>query len=75
MDGNETNNNYLCCFCDMVIVPSHGSPMEIDMLINFDKPKNKQDNQSFYCHMECFKKELHPKLKIHFHLDSFINEE
>ncbi|HSC24759.1 MAG TPA: hypothetical protein VLB80_00890 [Candidatus Babeliales bacterium] len=75
MVGNEINNNYLCCFCNTLIIPSHGNPMEIDILINFDKPKSKQDNQTFYCHMECFKEQLDPKLKIHFHLDSFIKED
>ncbi len=75
MDGNKVKNIYLCCFCDTLIISSSGNPMEIDVLINFDKPKNKQNNQSFYCHMECFKERLHPDLKIHFHLDSFVSEE
>ena len=75
MDGNKINNFDFCCFCNTLIISSSGNPMEIDILINFDKPKNKQSNQSFYCHMECFKEELHPELKIHFHLDSFVREE
>ena len=75
MDGDKVNSPYLCCFCNTLIYSANGNLMEIDILINFDKPKNQQCNQSFYCHMECFKKELHPKLKIHFHLDSFVSEE
>ncbi len=75
MDGDKQNNLYLCCFCGNLIISSNGNPTEIDMLMNFDKPKNEQKNQSLYCHMECFKKELDPKLKIHFHLDTFVSEE
>ena len=75
MDGDKQNNLYLCCFCNNLIISSNGNPTEIDVLINFDKPKNEQKNQSFYCHMECFKEELHPTLKIHFHLDTFVSEE
>ena len=75
MDGNKINNFYFCCFCNTLIISSNGNPMEIDILINFDKPKNQQDNQSFHSHMEFFKEELHPQLKIPFVLDCFLSEE
>ncbi len=75
MDGKEKKDRYVCCFCDVVIVSCNGNPMEIDMLINFDKPKQKQERQAFYCHMECFKEQLNDDFKIHFHLDSFISLE
>ncbi len=73
MDGNETNKKYyLCCFCNTLIESAHGDPSEIDILINITKPKDKQYNQIFYCHMECFREQLHEEIKMHFVLECLI---
>jgi len=69
MDGNK---HYVCCFCDTFIEPSNGDPCEVDILINFDKPKNKQSNQSFYCHINCFKNQLHEQIKSYFYLECLV---
>jgi hypothetical protein len=63
---------YRCCFCNELIQSSNSDPCEIDILINIDKPKNKQYNQIFYCHMRCFKEKLHEKIRIHFALEYLI---
>ena len=75
MIGDNMKNNYICCFCNNLIIPSSGNPTEIDMVINFHKPKQQQDRQVFYCHMDCFKEQLNNNFKKHFHLDSFLSLE
>lgn len=50
---------YRCCFCNLKIDSSNVNPCDLNILINCDKPKDKQDNQSFYCHMQCFRNRLH----------------
>jgi hypothetical protein len=38
-------------------------PCDVNILINIDKAKDKQDNQTFYCHVDCFKEKLHEKIR------------
>lgn len=73
MDGNKTHNKiYRCCFCNTFIESSKGDPCELDVLTNFTKPKNQQYNQIFYCHMQCFKKQLHAKVQEYFYIECLI---
>lgn len=63
---------YTCCFCNKSIEPSDTDPADVNVLINIDKAKEQQCNQSFYCHVACFKATLHDAVKIHFHMDSIL---
>jgi len=38
-------------------------PCDLNILTNVDKPKNRQDNQTFYCHVHCFEKKLHDSVR------------
>jgi len=49
---------YRCCFCGKTIKSTNVDPCDLNVLINCDKPKGKQDNQSFYCHISCFREKL-----------------
>jgi hypothetical protein len=57
------NLKYRCCFCNQLIQSSQYDPCDLNILINVDKPKDKQDNQTFYCHALCFKQKLHEKIQ------------
>lgn len=50
---------YRCCFCNNMIKSTEVDPCDLNILINIDKPKDKQDNQTFYCHINCFREKLH----------------
>ena len=69
MDGNR---HYLCCFCNTFIESSNGDPCEIDILININQTKDKQYNQIFYCHINCFHKQLHTQIKPYFYLKCLV---
>lgn len=53
---------YRCCFCDKIIKSTNVDPCDLNVLINCDKSKEKQDNQSFYCHINCLREKLHENL-------------
>lgn len=61
--------NFRCCFCNIMIESTKVDPCDINILVNIDKVKEEQDNQSFYCHVECFKQKLHQNIKNLFVLD------
>lgn len=65
MVGNYKMENlrYRCCFCDQMIVSTNVDPCDLNILINYDKSKDRQDNQTFWCHIECFRKSLHDDIK------------
>ena len=54
---------YRCCFCDQMIESTKIDPCDLNILINYDKPKDQQDNQTFWCHIECFRKNLHENIR------------
>lgn len=54
---------YRCCFCNKIIESNNVNPCDLNILINIDKFKDKQDNQTFYCHIECFKENLHENIR------------
>jgi len=55
--------NYRCCFCNTFIESTNIDPCDLNILINIDKNKEVQDNQSFYCHMNCFESKLDENIK------------
>jgi len=62
-----------CCFCGEGITSSKTDPCDLNVLINIDKPKSEQYNQTFYCHLTCFKKLVTPKVPIY--LETLLGEE
>ncbi len=55
----------LCSFCNEGIESTHIDPCDLTILINCDKSQNEQHNQTFWCHLECFKQALHIKVQPH----------
>jgi len=66
---------YTCCFCNEDIVSDIRNPCDVSVLTNIDKPKTKQCNQTFYCHVDCFKEKMHPKPGYYFMLDLLGEED
>jgi hypothetical protein len=78
MDGLFDNKSGLaCCFCYINIEVTDVDPCDINILTNWDKPKTKQSDQTFWCHLECFRSKMHPSLQIHLVVDiiSYSNED
>lgn len=74
MDGINKNLEFLCCFCNTEIESSKFNPVDINLLINIDKPKDLQYSQTFYCHLECFHGRLHDSMKNYLYLKSLVDE-
>jgi hypothetical protein len=66
---------YACCYCNEGIQSDKINPCDVNILVNIDKPKEKQDNQTFWCHVECFKKTLHPYMRSYFVVDIIEDDE
>lgn len=47
-----------CCFCGKNIESSKINPCIISILTNFDKSKERQYSQDFFCHITCFKEKI-----------------
>lgn len=57
------NLKYRCCFCNQMIESTNVDPCDVNILINYDKAKEQQDNQTFWCHIRCFREKLHNEIK------------
>lgn len=57
--------NVSCCFCGTRVESNDVNPCEVNVLKNWDKPRFKQHDQSFWCHLECFKERMHIDLQQH----------
>lgn len=66
---------YRCCFCNTMIESNQVDPCDLNILINVDKPKEKQDNQTFYCHVRCFEERLHENIRNYLIVHFVENEE
>lgn len=51
------------------------NPCEIVLLSNWDKEKEKQNAQNFWCHYECFKEKLHNDIRQHLMLHLLNTDE
>ncbi|HEV2916971.1 MAG TPA: hypothetical protein VGW78_04440 [Candidatus Babeliales bacterium] len=70
MDGPcDNKSGVLCCFCNQNIAITNVDPCDINILTNWDKSKTKQNNQTFWCHLECFRNKMHENMKIHLVVD------
>jgi len=76
MVNNLDNLGFTCCFCGKGIASSNkGNPCEIDILSDIDKSKERQKNQTFWCHIECVKEKMCPEVRYHFMLDIIAAED
>lgn len=62
-DSNEEALAYQCSFCGRGIASSTVDVTGLVVAINWDKEKEKQHDQQFFVHLECFQKVMHPDLK------------
>jgi len=65
----------LCCFCNNIIDSDVVNPCDISILTNWDKPKNKQHNQTFWCHINCFRKALHSEVRDNLVVDLLTDKD
>lgn len=75
MHESEIIELYRCCFCAFLIESNYANPCEIDILTNFGKPKNKQYNQIFYCHMECLKEKMHAYMQQYYYIEFLVKSD
>jgi len=68
-------NGMLCCFCNENITSSNLNPCDLNISTNWDKPKNTQHNQTFWCHLECFHEKLHRNVQQHLVVHLLTNED
>lgn len=54
-----------CCFCGKIIESTNFDPCSINVVINFDNNKKKQDRQDFLCHLVCFKNNIAPSVSVY----------
>ncbi len=59
------NTDVCCCFCNEKIESTDINPCDINILTNWGKSKNKQHNQTFWCHFECFREKLDKNVQQH----------
>lgn len=62
---NNVELKFMCCFCGKGIKSSKIDPCAINVMINFDKEKEKQYSQDFFCHIECFKNRIAPMVSLY----------
>lgn len=63
-----------CCFCNKKIKSDSINPCDLNILTNWDKSPNYQNNQTFWCHFECFKDKLHQDVQKHVMVHLLTNE-
>lgn len=62
------------CFCNNQIESTNIDPCNISILINWDKSVEKQLDQNFWCHFDCFKEKLHSTVKQHLVVDLLLDD-
>lgn len=65
-------SEFICCICNTYIESNKTDPCDMNILINWDKQKDKQYNQTFYCHLKCFKNKLANEAKEHLLVDILV---
>ena len=74
MNNIREELSYMCCLCNQGIESSKVNPAELIIMINYDKERTEQYSQIFFCHIECFRKNLNDDIKMHFHLHNILDE-
>ena len=52
---NLTASRFLCLFCAEAIVPTELDPCAVQVTAKFDRPREEQKEQMFYCHINCLR--------------------
>ncbi len=64
MESRELNSMLLqCCFCGEIICAGLMNPCTLSIATNIDKSEDMQNNQLFFCHVECFTDALHEDVR------------
>jgi len=70
MDGRSNKSGVKCCFCKKGIEITDVDPCDISIMTNWDNPQGKKRrDQTFWCHLECFRNKMHPDLAQYLVLD------
>lgn len=74
MDGNDVmgNKDFKCCFCGKSIESNTIDVTSIVAIVNWDKESDKQHEQQFFCHLNCFKEKLVKDIPVY--LEDLIEE-
>jgi hypothetical protein len=67
------HQQYQCCFCGEMISDRTPDPCSLALTAGFTQAPDRQVNQGFFCHMECFKKRLHPTTP--FYAEDILDDE
>ena len=64
MSGSTTESGYACCFCYEGIELSTEGEAALDrcaltVTAHYDRSRKHQKEQTFYCHIRCFKERMH----------------
>jgi len=60
-----TYGQYQCCFCGKQITNKSPNPCSLAITTGFVLPADKQINQGFFCHIECFEERMHPSTQLY----------
>lgn len=63
-----------CCFCNKKVISNVTDPCDLNILCNWDKDESKQYNQTFYCHLACFKEKLDYHIRPHLVLEVLVGD-
>jgi hypothetical protein len=66
---------YGCCFCEDAIEPNGVDPCALVLIGKWSGPEEEQDSQQFWCHVECFKGNLAPKIVDDLHVGDATHDE
>lgn len=65
----DNTSPYCCCFCNNGIESQGFDPCDLTVASNFDKEKKRHQSQWFFCHVSCFKTNMHREMQKFFVAD------
>ncbi len=54
-----------CCFCGKGIDSSQSDPCSLNIMVNYNKSRDRQFEQFFLCHIACFKNSIMPNVPLY----------
>lgn len=55
----------MCCFCGQGIEPAIPDIASLEYTTCFDRTREFQKTQEFWCHTKCFQERLYPKVELY----------